>query len=137
MELLSPRFTPGRAALSLLICVVAGPIAQAQSSRPGVGSIPYADASGTGVTFRVWAPNASSVAVRGNFNPGGWNNTSNFLVKEAGSEYWSKDVPNLRAADTNQYKYFLSGNLWKRDPRGRKVVNSSDNTIIYDPNAFN
>jgi 1,4-alpha-glucan branching enzyme len=137
MEPVSFRPALRRAALFILIGAVAGPLAQAQSSRPGVGSIPYADGSGTGVTFRVWAPNASSVAVRGNFNPGGWGNTTNFLVKEAGSAYWSKDVPNLKAADTNQYKFYLSGNLWKRDPRGRKVVNSSDNTIIYDPNAFN
>lgn len=101
-----------------------------------MGSIPYADALGTGVTFRVWAPNATSVAVRGPFNPGGWNNTSNYLVKEAGGlGLWSADVPAARNGD--QYKYFLNGNLWKRDPRGRKVVNSSDNSIVYDPNAFN
>ena len=107
----------------------------AQSSRPGMGSIPYADAGGTGVTFRVWAPNATSVAVRGPFNPGGWNNTSNYLVKEAGGlGIWSGD--NTYARNGDQYKYFLSGNLWKRDPRGRKVVNSSDNSIVYDPNAF-
>src|SRR5690348_4451706 len=94
VELLPFRSVPGRATLSVLIGLIAGSVALAQSSRPGVGSIPYADASGTGVTFRVWSPNASSVAVRGNFNPGGWNNTSNFLVKEVGTEYWSKDVPN-------------------------------------------
>src|SRR5260221_276562 len=70
----------------------------AQSSRAGMGSTPYADALGTGVTFRVWAPNATSVAVRGPFNPGGWNNTSNFLVKEAGGlGIWSGDNTNARA----------------------------------------
>ncbi len=102
-----------------------------------MGSIPYADASGTGVTFRVWAPNATTVAVRGNFNSGSWNNTSNYLVKEAGTQNWSKDVPNLKASDSNQYKYYINGSIWKMDPRSRKVVNSSDNSIIYDPNAFN
>ncbi|MDB6122269.1 MAG: 1,4-alpha-glucan branching protein, partial [Pedosphaera sp.] len=99
-----------------------------------MGSTPYAGVSGTGVTFRVWAPNATSVAVRGSFN--GYSSTANFLVKEAGGlGLWSGDIPTARAGD--QYKYYLSGSLWKRDPRGRKVVNSSDNTIIYDPNAFN
>ncbi|WP_150107597.1 alpha-amylase family glycosyl hydrolase [Pedosphaera parvula] len=108
--------------------------AVAQSIRPGMGSTPYADASGTGVTFRVWAPNATSVAVRGSFN--GYSSTANFLIKEAGGlGLWSGDIPTARAGD--QYKYYLSGSLWKRDPRGRKVVNSSDNTIVYDPNAFN
>jgi 1,4-alpha-glucan branching enzyme len=110
--------------------------AGAQSTRPGMGSTPYADALGTGVTFRVWAPNATNVAVRGPFNVGGWNNSSNFLVKEAGGlGIWSADVPAARAGD--EYKYFLSGTLWKRDPRGRKVVNSAGNTIVYDPSAFN
>lgn len=103
------------------------------SSRPGIGSIPYADALGTGVTFRVWAPNATSVAVPGSFN--GWNTTANYLVSEGGGTgLWSRDLTNAHNGD--QYKYHLSGNLWKRDPRGRKVVNSADNTIVYDPNAF-
>ena len=35
--------------------------AHAQSTRPGWGATPYQDALGTGVTFRVWAPNATSV----------------------------------------------------------------------------
>jgi 1,4-alpha-glucan branching enzyme len=105
----------------------------AQSSRSGMGSTPYADALGIGVTFRVWAPDATSVAVRGSFN--NWSATANLLVKDPGGlGLWSGDIPSARAGD--QYKYYLSGSLWKRDPRGRKVVNSSDNTIIYDPNAF-
>jgi len=107
----------------------------AQSSRPGMGSIPYADANGTGVTFRVWAPNATSVAVRGPFNPGGWGTTNVYLTKESGGlGLWSMDNTNARNGD--QYKYYLSNNLWKRDPRGRKVVNSSDNSIVYDPSTF-
>lgn len=98
-----------------------------------MGSIPYADSFGTGVTFRVWAPDATSVAVPGSFN--GWNTSSNFLVKESGGlGIWSGDITNARNGD--EYKYFLSGSLWKRDPRGRKVVNSGGNTIVYDPNAF-
>lgn len=105
----------------------------AQSSRPGMGSTPYADASGTGVTFRVWAPNATTVAVPGSFN--GWNTTANFLVKEGSSGIWSGDIPSARS--TAQYKYHINGSVWKRDPRGRQVVHSSDNTIVYDPKAFN
>ena len=52
----------GVAALSGLLSLQSAP---AQSSRAGMGSTPYADASGTGVTFRVWAPNATSVTVPG------------------------------------------------------------------------
>lgn len=98
-----------------------------------MGSTPYADASGTGVTFRVWAPNATTVAVPASFN--GWNTTANFLVKEGSSGIWSGEIPAARSAD--QFKYHINGSVWKRDPRGRKVVNSSDNTIVYDPKAFN
>ncbi len=107
--------------------------APAQSNRPGMGSTPYADASGTGVTFRVWAPDATSVSVPGTFN--GWNTTANNLIKEGSSGLWSGDVPAARAND--QYKYFMNGSVWKQDPRSRKVVNSADNSIVYDPNAFN
>jgi 1,4-alpha-glucan branching enzyme len=98
-----------------------------------MGSTPYADALGTGVTFRVWAPNATTVAVPGTFN--GWNTTANYLAKEGSSGLWSVDVPAARPND--QYKYQMNGSVWKQDPRSRKVVNSGDNSIVYDPNAFN
>ena len=95
-----------------------------------MGSIPYSG----GVTFRVWAPDATSVAVTGDFN--GWSSTANLLVEESASTgLWSADVPNATAGQ--QYKYKLSGTLTKMDPRSREVVNSAGNSIIYDPNAFN
>ena len=53
-----------------LFLLLRGDPAEAQSTRSGMGAIPYADAGGTGVTFRTWAPNASSVAVKGQFT--GW-----------------------------------------------------------------
>ena len=118
------------AAVFGLVSVITG---LAQSTRPGMGAIPYADSLGTGVTFRVWAPNATSVAVPGVFN--GWNTTSNFLTKETGTDLWSRDIGAAKPND--QYKFHINGSVWKRDPRGRKVVNSTDNSIVYDPNAFN
>jgi 1,4-alpha-glucan branching enzyme len=126
------RSAPGCVVFSVLVALICPPPAVAQSVRPGMGSIPFADALVTGVTFRVWAPNATSVAVPGSFN--GWNTTANFLVKEGSSEIWSGDIAAARAGD--QYKYHINGSVWKRDPRGRKVVHSADNTIIYDPSAF-
>ena len=56
--------------------------APAQSSRPGWGSTPYHDAQGTGVTFRVWAPNATSVFVPGTFTSPTWLTTATPLAKE-------------------------------------------------------
>jgi len=97
-----------------------------------MGAIPYADSNGTGVTFRVWAPNATNVSVPGSFN--GWNTSAHFLTNEPGTGLWSRDIPTAHAND--EYKYYINRFLWKRDPRGRKVVNSAGNSIVYDPNAF-
>ena len=110
----------------------------AQSSRPGMGSIPYSGPAGTGVTFRVWAPNAASVSVPGTFN--GWNTAANPLVKEGSSGLWSADIPAARSG--NEYKYLINGTNWWKDPRSRKVTfsgygTSGANSIIYDPAAFN
>jgi len=104
----------------------------AQSTHPGMGAILYADSNGTGVTFRVWAPNATNVSVPGSFN--GWNTSAHFLTNEPGTGLWSRDIPTAHAND--EYKYYINRFLWKRDPRGRKVVNSAGNSIVYDPNAF-
>lgn len=126
-------------------------MASAQSSRPGWGSVPYHDSSGTGVTFRVWAPDAKSVYVPGQFNS--WSTTATPLAKEltngVWSGNWSADVTS--AANGQQYKYYLnfaggsgyiSGtSVWRHDPRARKVVSSGTGTgandIIYDPTVFN
>lgn len=129
---LVPRFRCFDRGFPLLVLFVALTVS-AQSSRPGMGATPYADASGTGVTFRVWSPNATSVAVPGVFN--GWSTTANLLVKEAGTENWSGDIPAARPG--HEYKFLINGSVWKRDPRNRKVVSSVGNSIVYDANAFN
>lgn len=98
----------------------------AQSPRPGMGSIPYAD----GTTFRVWAPFANSAAVAGEFNS--WNATP--MARDASDGTWSIDVPG--AHHGQRYKYVLNGYIWKRDPRARQVTNSNGDSVIYDPAAF-
>jgi 1,4-alpha-glucan branching enzyme len=135
-----PRKLHCLALSSLLIAMSAG----AQSSRPGWGSTPYHDTSGSGVTFRVCAPDATSVYVPGQFN--GWSTTANPLAHELTNGtwqgVWSADVPTASAGQ--QYKYNLNygtTNLWKHDPRSRLVTYSGSasgaNDIIYDPTAFN
>ena len=104
----------------------------AQSSRPGWGAMPYADAGGAGVTFRVWAPNATTVWVPGQFN--GWTGSSNPLTQEGTTGYWSADVTTASPGD--QYKFLIDGTRWKRDPRSRMVEHTAGNSIIYDPAAF-
>lgn len=100
-----------------------------------MGATPYADGGGTGVTFRVWSPHATNIAVRGSFN--GWGSTA--LTKEAAGDLWSADVPNV--ANGSQYKYHINGAYWWKDPRSRRVTQSgydspNANSIVYFPNAF-
>ncbi|MGD9613717.1 MAG: alpha-amylase family glycosyl hydrolase, partial [Kiritimatiellia bacterium] len=105
--------------------------ARAQSAREGIGATPYADAGGTGVTFRTWAPNATTVAVKGSFN--GWGSTALAKDPPGTNGYWSIDVPRAKAGD--EYKFVVNG-TYKKDPRGRRVVNSAGNSIVYNPAAF-
>ncbi len=136
------------APFALVVAALAlAPTAPAQSTRPGWGSTPYYDASGTGVTFRVWAPNAASVYVPGSFN--GWNTSAAPLAEEtsngAPNGVWSADV--TTATNNSQYKYYICTNsinsdgFYKHDPCSRWMVNpgggSGNNDIIYDPTAFN
>lgn len=97
--------------------------ALAPSSRPGMGSIPFTG----GATFRVWAPNATSVAVAGTFNS--WSATANPLASESGGN-WSVDVGSAVVGD--EYQYVIDGTLWRIDPWAKQVTNSVGNGIITD-----
>ena len=113
--------------------------ALAQSSRPGWGATPYHGSSGSGVTFRVWAPNATSVTLPGSFN--GWSKTSTPMIQETtngvGDGIWSLDT--AAAVNGSQYKFYLNGSLYKQDPYARLVTTagSGGNSIVYDPTVFN
>jgi 1,4-alpha-glucan branching enzyme len=92
--------------------------------QPGMGAIPTAD----GVTFRVWAPNADSVAVAGSFNE--WSKTAHRLAAE-GNGYWSTVVK--EAQPGQEYRYLLTNGdqeLWRIDPYAREVTNSIGNSVI-------
>src|SRR5437762_8688215 len=108
--------TPHRTSIAclVLLAILGRPSpSHAQSARPGWGSTPYSG----GVTFRVWAPNASSVRVAGDFN--GWSSTATRLVAEGSTGVWSLDVPGAQVGQ--EYKYVINGSTpWKRDPRSRK-----------------
>jgi len=125
----------------VLVLLFATVAADAQSSRPGWGATPYG-AGGTGVTFRVWAPNASKIYVPGQFN--GWSTTAAPLGEETSNGIpdgiWSGDIST--AVTNEQYKYYIIYNgsgIWKHDPRARyvTVAGASGNDIIYNPANFN
>jgi len=106
-----------------------------QSIRPGWGATPFPEGGGTGVTFRIWAPNATNIYVAGTFN--GWNTNQFPLVKEspATNGIWSVDVPVAKVGD--QFKYSINHSIRRRDPRARQVVHSGEaGAVIYDPAAY-
>jgi 1,4-alpha-glucan branching enzyme len=98
------------------------------SQRPFMGAIPYQDALGRGVTFRVWAPFAQQVAVAGQFN--NWSQNAHRLYSE-GNGYWSVDVP--EATVGHQYKFVVSNSvshvLWRMDPYVRSIIHDADGNI--------
>ncbi|MFK7883750.1 MAG: alpha-amylase family glycosyl hydrolase [Phycisphaerales bacterium] len=97
------------------------------SAKSGMGA--WADSGDT--TFRVWAPNATTVSVAGSFNS--FSSTANPLVSEAGGT-WSVDVPGDQRGET--YKYVIDGTLWKNDPRATDVTNSVGDSIITAPSPY-
>lgn len=97
------------------------------SSKSGMGA--WVDSGDT--TFRVWAPNASTVVVAGSFNS--WSTSANPLVSEAGGT-WSVDVPGDQRGEN--YKYVIDGTLWKNDPRATDVTNSVGESIVTAPASY-
>jgi 1,4-alpha-glucan branching enzyme len=97
------------------------------SRHAGMGAVLYDG----GVAFRVWAPNALSVAVAGDFN--GWSAERHPLMPEEGG-IWSADVEGAGAGQG--YKFVIDGPdglLWRKDPYGRDVDQSNGNSVVVDP----
>lgn len=98
-----------------------------------MGATLYSD-GGNGSTFRVWAPNATGVAVAGNFNF--WSTTLHQLSNE-GNGVWSGDIAGVFAG--NQYKFVIkngAATIWRNDPHARRLSNSVGNSIVYNPSTY-
>ncbi|MGA4506908.1 alpha-amylase family glycosyl hydrolase [Propionibacteriaceae bacterium G1746] len=96
----------------------------------GMGAI----LDGNGTAFRVWAPNADSVAVNGTFND--WDETSHPLENE-GNGFWYTYVAGAKAGD--EYRFIITNGeqkLSKIDPYAQRVTNSVGNGVIFDHDAF-
>ncbi|QDS95759.1 1,4-alpha-glucan branching enzyme GlgB [Roseimaritima multifibrata] len=84
-----------------------------------------------GVAFRVWAPNASSVCVIGDFNE--WASDANPMDREE-SGCWLAVVGNAKPGDEYKYEITNGDKTFQRiDPRVREVTNSVGNGIVHDP----
>lgn len=84
----------------------------------------------SGVSFRVWAPFAESVALIGSFN--NWNEQPMESEKDG---YWSTAVHNAKPG--HEYKFVIKngGNTYRRnDPRALHFTTSAGNSVIANPN---
>lgn len=106
----------------------------APSERPGMGSVPFPG----GVTFRVWAPDASAVAVSLAW-PGGESALVPLAAQAGGT--WSADVDGAGAGQQYQYVITTSPAVPPRvDPYARNVVDGGSKdanaAVVYDEQAF-
>ena len=100
------------------------------SAHAGMGAIVYDG----GVAFRVWAPNADSVGVTGDFD--GWSDAGEPLANE-GNGNFSADVAGATAGQQYLYVVRHAGQTSRKaDPRAKQMTNSAGNSVIVDPNAF-
>jgi 1,4-alpha-glucan branching enzyme len=92
-----------------------------------------------GCTFRVWAPRAKAVYVRGTFN--NWELIDAGLLVRDGNGYWAGFVPNV--ADGATYKFYVIGEGsegYKRDPYARELALDPpfphSNCVVRDPATY-
>lgn len=92
--------------------------------KKDVGAIVRKD----GVSFRVWAPFAESVAVSGSFNE--WQQQP---MENEGDGYWATIVQGAQAGQ--EYRYaIINGDqhFLKNDPRALQVTTSAGNSVVVD-----
>lgn len=99
-----------------------------------MGSHVMADNSGT--IFRVWAPNAKSVHVVGNFNE--WQKNSSYEMKKiTSSSIWEVFVPSIQCGELYKYLVTTKENkeLYKSDPYAFSSQTKFDTaSIVYNTN---
>ena len=98
----------GRPSILLMLCglLLVEPVLG--QSLPLGATINWSGSTITGVTLRVWAPNATAVAVRGQFN--NWDGTA--MTKDNATDYWTATVANARPNQEDQF--FPAGSASRR-----------------------
>jgi len=97
----------------------------------GVDSPPLgssARASGDGVDFSVWAPNAESVSVIGAFNQ--WDPKADPMRKDS-TGVWRAHAEFARPG--HEYLFVIDGSLERRDPRAREISISGMGVVVPPP----
>jgi 1,4-alpha-glucan branching enzyme len=103
----------------------------------GAHAVTLEDAKGkvAGVSFKVWAPNASAVRVVGDFNH--WDGTTHPMRSMGSSGVWELFIPDMQPGDKYKFQIRTRHGHWitKIDPMGRhfetppatsSIVESSD-----------
>ncbi len=90
-----------------------------------------------GYSFAVWAPNAQSVSVTGDFN--GWNTDKNPMYPQGQTGIWHVFIEGV--ADGQNYKYCIKTKdgelLYKADPCGyRCQLRPETASVTYDLSGF-
>lgn len=98
-----------------------------------MGAVPHHG----GVTFRVWAPNARTVHVTGDFS--GWRAAARVRMApdHARSGTWSVFVEQVGVGC--QYKFLLRRGgpyRWRIDPFAREITHSRGNAVVFDPQCI-
>ncbi len=117
-------------------CSAAGGDFSSSESAQGTGREMGATVHTGGVAFRVWAPNATKVFVRGDFDS---SEPGSALASE-GNGVWAADVKGAHAGQ--QYEFVIDsseGRVHRADPRSRQVIDDNGtfkNSVVVDPNAY-
>lgn len=85
-------------------------------------------------TFRVWAPNAKSVEVIGDFNA--WRASANDRLAPDPESPGVWALKSKRGLPKGAYQFLLNGQLRRRDPYARAVTPDGLKSLFYDPYAF-
>ena len=120
----------GLAALVVVGTLSVRPGGEGEVARPGgeIGVVPLEPGTEV-VQFVLVAPQASTVAVVGDFND--WDPTRTLLRSETGGRVWSVNVP-LRSGQ-HQYAFVIDGKDWRPDPAAPRAVTDdfgSPNSVI-------
>ncbi|MCQ1957660.1 1,4-alpha-glucan branching protein GlgB [Arthrobacter sp. zg-Y826] len=92
----------------------------------------------SGVSFAVWAPNARSVRVKGDFN--GWDGTINAMRSLGSSGVWEIFLPGVEPGARYKYEILGSDGVWreKADPmaKGTEVPPLTGSRVVESTYEF-
>lgn len=121
---------------AILLLLLSATVCFAQCHAGDVaGNVPYPPGGPyQGVSFRVWAPHASSVSVKSPIT-----NQSVPLIAQGTSGYWCVDVPGIGVGQ--YYDYVITtpgfGSVTRIDPNARVVTRAHNgHAITYDPMTY-